>query len=1068
MSYIGQGLEQAYSERYVFTAAGGETSVSVADDGRTVAYAIGQVDVYKNGLRLVSGNDFSASSGTSITGLATLSAGDVVEIVAYAVVIAPDAVSASAGGTFQDAITVQGAVSATGVVSASGGSSTDWNTAYAWGNHASAGYLTGNQTITLTGDVSGSGTTSIAVTIADDSHSHVISNVDGLQTALDSKLPSATWTSSSASGITATQVTNWNTAYGWGDHASAGYQAASSALTTSTTFGGDVSGTYNAIVVADDSHNHVISNVDGLQTALDAKLASSSYTAADVLTKIKTVDGSGSGLDADLLDGQHGSYYLTDNTYLLRDDNRTVSPSEYASGRVAFGFTSWGNNNTSPYADFLHMRSYTDSSGGADNLLMLKKDGIGMRLWQQTYGSSTAYSSYVDVWHTGNDGSGSGLDADTVDGLHASSFLRDAADSEQTAHFGTIFWNESAVRVNSDPRANEPGYNADNINIHWWTTTAAGANYGQMGHALYNGSDYQYLHTKASQNHLYINNNVVWNAGNDGAGSGLDADTLDGNQSSFFADKTNQQTFNAPLNINGGTAQGTYDATLYVTATNNNDWGLIVNKYNQSSNEYGIDLRVGSSATHAFRVLGNGGEKFRINGTGQAFYQGSSYWHALNDGSGSGLDADLLDGVHASSFVRSDAVTIMSSTGIGRNDHHRGHLVGSYNNVGANDSKTNPIYSIGSSYIPSATSTSGFYGLGFSHPNFWGSGKTAGWGIYTTDNGNITFTAGYSAGTSGIGVWSQGVVDARGFTTNSNPWGTSNSAWMPNGITTPGVTSWLYGTVYLGQAPGNGSGSQADASGINTVGFNKAYSYQGNGNVSGTGNASYHPSGIYSTGTNWLYGTMYMNGYSQYMSGGNMYSTNKIVCDTNYGEGVYGVYSSYRYQHVWMMGTAYQLAANGTSVGNAYGLSYTHTNVGTGTNQAISGLSHQLQGRQNGALTWAMGTGIWTAYNITAYSDIAVKTNLEIIPDALAKVCQLNGYTYDRTDYKVDPETGEMPETRQAGVVAQEVEKVLPEVVSGEEGNKAVAYGNMVALLIEAIKELKAEVNDLKAQLERS
>ena len=50
------------------------------------------------------------------------------------------------------------------------------------------------------------------------------------------------------------------------------YQPVSSALTTSTTFGGDVSGTYNAIVVADDSHNHVISNVDGLQTELDSKV----------------------------------------------------------------------------------------------------------------------------------------------------------------------------------------------------------------------------------------------------------------------------------------------------------------------------------------------------------------------------------------------------------------------------------------------------------------------------------------------------------------------------------------------------------------------------------------------------------------------------------------------------------------------------------------------------------------------------------------------------------------------------------------------------------------------------
>tara|TARA_R100001440_G_scaffold26553_1_gene43480 strand:- start:98 stop:982 length:885 start_codon:yes stop_codon:yes gene_type:complete len=56
---------------------------------------------------------------------------------------------------------------------------------------AEAGILTGNETITLSGDVSGSGTTSIAVTIADDSHNHTIANVDDLQTTLDAKAPLA-------------------------------------------------------------------------------------------------------------------------------------------------------------------------------------------------------------------------------------------------------------------------------------------------------------------------------------------------------------------------------------------------------------------------------------------------------------------------------------------------------------------------------------------------------------------------------------------------------------------------------------------------------------------------------------------------------------------------------------------------------------------------------------------------------------------------------------------------------------------------------------------------------------
>jgi hypothetical protein len=92
----------------------------------------------------------------------------------------------------------------------------------------------------------------------------------------------------------------------------------------------------------------------------------------------------------------------TNSASLSSDDNRTISPSEAAANQLRFGFTSWGNNNTSPWADYLHLRSYGDSSGGSDNLVMFKKTGIGMRIWQQTFGSSTAYSSYADVWTTGD------------------------------------------------------------------------------------------------------------------------------------------------------------------------------------------------------------------------------------------------------------------------------------------------------------------------------------------------------------------------------------------------------------------------------------------------------------------------------------------------------------------------------------------------------------------------------------------------------------------------------------------------------------------------------------------
>jgi hypothetical protein len=95
--------------------------------------------------------------------------------------------------------------------------------------------------------------------------------------------------------------------------------------------------------------------------------------------------------------------------------------------------------------------------------------------------------------------------------------------------------------------------------------------------------------------------------------------------------------------------------------------------------------------------------------------------------------------------------------------------------------------------------------------------------------------------------------------------------------------------------------------------------------------------------------------------------------------------------------------------------------------------------------------------SVTQNSDISLKDNITPIPNALDKVLQIRGVTYNRNDIEDNP--------RDAGVIAQEVERVLPEVVSQcENGIKSVAYGNMVGLLIEAIRELSAEIEDLKSQ----
>jgi hypothetical protein len=94
--------------------------------------------------------------------------------------------------------------------------------------------------------------------------------------------------------------------------------------------------------------------------------------------------------------------------------------------------------------------------------------------------------------------------------------------------------------------------------------------------------------------------------------------------------------------------------------------------------------------------------------------------------------------------------------------------------------------------------------------------------------------------------------------------------------------------------------------------------------------------------------------------------------------------------------------------------------------------------------------------NVTAYSDERLKTNIKTIESPLDKVLALRGVTFD-----MNGEHG-------LGVVAQETEAVIPEVVltsNDEMGTKSVAYGNMVGLLIEAIKEQQVQIDELKAKL---
>ena len=135
------------------------------------------------------------------------------------------------------------------------------------------------------------------------------------------------------------------------------------------------------------------------------------------------------------------------------------------------------------------------------------------------------------------------------------------------------------------------------------------------------------------------------------------------------------------------------------------------------------------------------------------------------------------------------------------------------------------------------------------------------------------------------------------------------------------------------------------------------------------------------------------------------------------------------------------------TAGNGISLSSTTFSVaaGNGLTQEASGL--KMSGSYTGDFT-ASG-------DVCAYSDKRLKRNIKTIDNAIETVQNLRGVTFEKS---LQPSLG---------VIAQEVEDVLPELVKTDsDGMKSVAYGNMVGVLIEAIKEQQRQIDELKQKLE--
>ena len=146
---------------------------------------------------------------------------------------------------------------------------------------------------------------------------------------------------------------------------------------------------------------------------------------------------------------------------------------------------------------------------------------------------------------------------------------------------------------------------------------------------------------------------------------------------------------------------------------------------------------------------------------------------------------------------------------------------------------------------------------------------------------------------------------------------------------------------------------------------------------------------------------------------------------------------------------------------NTMGIYIVNSNVGIGTSTPLYGLHATVPCYFTSNVIFdsnVIVNGLLTTRgNITSISDQRFKTNLTAITDPLERISKMTGYTYDRIDLK----------QRECGLIAQDVQKVLPEVVYTQPENQVltISYGNLAALFVEGMKELTTKIQSLENEL---
>jgi hypothetical protein len=457
-------------------------------------------------------------------------------------------------------------------------------------------------------------------------------------------------------------------------------------LTGNVSIDGSANVTLTAAVV-DDSHNHVISNIDNLQSTLDGKTSLDHFRSlgTTAFTGTSTTAGYISEMESDGAFDSYTSAFKTSWSYAGNfdiSDAGTFGPTETA----GMAHLTWTDNSSDSTRGNITVLAIAPNTGGSAGGVYVYND----------QGSGYA-PGWREIWTSSTDGPGSGLDADLLDSLQSTSFLRsDAADTATQPITLSGGSGTSAGLVINRNIATPPNYYSG-------MQMEVRATSGTAGIGLHrNGYSHAGIYHDAS-NTLKVNFNggtvtinsgmgTLWGSGNDGSGSGLDADLLDGLDSTSFARKGNvgyqpyTDLFTFSSNSSGASTAGDQSSIQIYNGTAGNDAFMAFHVSGDYAAYFGLD---GTTNDLFWGGWSRGAAKYRI-------------WHAANDGSGSGLDADLLDGINSASFMRSDTAdsftvsptfataasgTLASRTGfsdfLGYNPSYGSYIGGGASNAGS-------------------------------------------------------------------------------------------------------------------------------------------------------------------------------------------------------------------------------------------------------------------------------------------------------------------------------------------------------------------------------------------------